>query len=201
MSGSKSYEIRYVLSTNFSRAGMGERSHEFLCREEPSATNQSRNLGMELLELQSLQLHYALTDEQLWHAIQRALASTPSAWMDNLIGLLERRLDNVVYRLEFAQTIAGARKLITHGYILVNGRMQTVASTILRPGEIICVTTGARSWADESSAESSLGSRLPGYLQFQNPMTRDRAIVLSIPDARHLPIELKKRVDSDAPRL
>jgi len=177
MNGSKQYRIRHVLSSQvFSVLPRAEK------HPVPPFLRSS--------ELRILGFHYDLTDEQLWGAVQRALRLYPSQWARGLIGLLERRLDNIVRRLDFAESIAGARQLISHGRILVNGQFQTESSTVLRPGEIICFPHPK---AESSPAKQT---RLPSYLQFLNPLTWDRAIVLSIPDAAHLPIELKKMLNS-----
>lgn len=178
MNGSKQYRIRHVLSPHV---------FSVLPRAEDHPTVQS---SLSSSALRILGHHYALTDEQLWYVVQRSVSLYPSHWSSGLIGLLERRLDNVVHRLGFAWSVPGARQLISHGRILVNGRLQTNCSTVLRPGEIICVShPKPRPFPVEQI-------QLPSYLQFLNPRTWDRAIVLSIPDAGQLPAELRRMLSS-----
>lgn len=178
MNGLKQYRIRHVLSPHV---------FSVLRRTEGSPTAQPT---LSSSELRILGHHYALTNEQLWHVVQRAVRLYPLHWSSGLIGLLERRLDNVVHRLGFAWSIPGARQLISHGRILVNGRLQTDCSTVLRPGEIICVSH------PKPTPFPTEQIQLPSYLQFLNPRTWDRAIVLSIPDAGHLPSELRRMLSS-----
>ncbi|MEJ5184216.1 MAG: 30S ribosomal protein S4, partial [Rectinemataceae bacterium] len=68
----------------------------------------------------------------------------PGKTGDNLIILLERRLDNVVYRMHFAVSRAQARQLVNHGHIAVNGKRVNIASYLVRPGDTISVIGAAR---------------------------------------------------------
>jgi len=70
----------------------------------------------------------------------------PGKTGDNLIILLERRLDNVVYRLHFATSRAQARQLVNHGHIAVNGKRVDVASYLVKPGDMISVVGVAKKW-------------------------------------------------------
>jgi small subunit ribosomal protein S4 len=62
----------------------------------------------------------------------------------NLLQILESRLDNVVYRLGFAESRNQARQLVNHGHLMVNGRRNDVASTILQPGDVVAVGEAAK---------------------------------------------------------
>lgn len=62
----------------------------------------------------------------------------------NLLQILETRLDNVVYRLGFAESRNQARQLVNHGHFMVNGRKNDVASTLIKPGDIVAVTEASR---------------------------------------------------------
>ncbi|HMF54632.1 MAG TPA: 30S ribosomal protein S4 [Edaphobacter sp.] len=91
--------------------------------------------SIQLKEKQKLLFHYGIREEQLRRFVRKAKSASPSNWIDSLIGLLERRLDNIVFRLGFARGIAAARQLVSHGHILVDGRRQTIGSMVLRIGE------------------------------------------------------------------
>jgi small subunit ribosomal protein S4 len=148
--------------------------------------------GLQLREKQKLLFHYGLREEQLRRFVRKARSLQPSNWIESLIGLLERRLDNVVFRLGFARSMAAARQLVSHGHILVNGRRQTIGSMVLRPGEVIWLTD--RASQSELVRSSLLSPRLPlpSYLQFQNPDTPDRGVVLFAPNSAHVPFEFNK---------
>ncbi len=146
----------------------------------------------QLRDKQKLIFHYGLREEQLRRFVRRARSLSTSNWMESLIGLLERRLDNVVFRLGFARSIAAARQLVSHGHILVNGQRQTIGSMVLRPGEVVWLSEKAAQMEDVQSSLRSPRLSLPSYLQFQNPGTPDRGVVLSIRDSAHIPFEFNK---------
>lgn len=97
----------------------------------------------QLLEKQKLRYLYGLRESQFKTTFVRARA-LKGATGDNLINLLERRLDNVVYRAGFASTRTQARQLVAHGHFTVNGRKTNIPSYRLRPGELVSVRTQSR---------------------------------------------------------
>lgn len=101
-----------------------------LRRPKPSAYSR------QLLEKQKLRFLYGLRERQFKTTFVRARAMEGTTG-DNLINLLERRLDNVVYRGGFATTRAQARQIVAHGHLTVNGRKTDVASYRLRPGDVV----------------------------------------------------------------
>ncbi|HEY0263816.1 MAG TPA: 30S ribosomal protein S4 [Granulicella sp.] len=149
--------------------------------------------GTQLREKQKLLFHYDLREEQLRRFVRKARTLNSSNWMESLIGLLERRLDNIVFRLGFARSIPAARQLVLHGHILVDGQRQTIGSMVLRPGQVIGLSEKA---AQLESVQSSLASPrlpLPSFLQKQSPETPDRGVLLSIPGSEHVPFEFNTR--------
>ena len=81
---------------------------------------------------------------------------------EELLRLLERRLDNVVYRLGFAGTRAQARQFVNHGHVLVDGRKVDIASFLVKPGEAITIKEPVRELA---SAATELTGAVAGWLQ------------------------------------
>ncbi len=75
--------------------------------------------GGQLREKQKLLFHYGLREEQLRRFVRKAKSLNSSNWIESLIGLLERRLDNVVFLLGFARSMAAARQLVSHGHVRV----------------------------------------------------------------------------------
>ncbi|WP_158822860.1 30S ribosomal protein S4 [Granulicella sp. S156] len=148
--------------------------------------------GTQLREKQKLLFHYGLREEQLQRFVRKARSLNASDWMESLIGLLERRLDNIVFRLGFARSVAAARQLVSHGHIMVNGRRETIGSMVLRPGEVIWLTERASQMGPVQEALQSPRLPLPSYLQRQNPSTPDRGILLFIPGSGHVPFEFNK---------
>jgi small subunit ribosomal protein S4 len=82
-------------------------------------------------------------EQQFRNTFEKALG-LPGKTGDNLIILLERRLDTVVYRLRFANSRAQARQLVNHGHIAVNGKRVNIASYLVRAGDVISVIGAAK---------------------------------------------------------
>jgi small subunit ribosomal protein S4 len=83
---------------------------------------------------------------------------------DHLLVLLERRLDNVVYRLGFAATRAQARQFVTHGHVLVDGRRVDIPSYALRPSQQVAIRAGSRVLPVVQAA-LDLSGRMPRWLE------------------------------------
>ncbi len=94
------------------------------------------NYGLQLREKQKMKRIYGVLERQFRVFFQRA-AQKQGVTGENLISLLERRLDNVVYRLLFTQTRPEARQMVNHGHICVNGRPVNIPSYIVRAGDVI----------------------------------------------------------------
>ncbi len=93
--------------------------------------------GLQLEEKQKLLNHYCLREEQLRRFIRQARKGQGTNWAEKLIGLLERRLDNLIFRLGWAPSIPAARQLVSHGKVLVNGRKADIPSMVIELGEEI----------------------------------------------------------------
>ena len=94
--------------------------------------------AVQLREKQKLKRIYGLMETQFHITYEKALAM-PGKTGDNLFALLERRLDNVVYRLRFAPSRSQARQLVLHGHVTVNGKRVNVASFLVKPGDAVCI--------------------------------------------------------------
>ncbi|GMO15707.1 MAG: 30S ribosomal protein S4 [Mycoplasmoidaceae bacterium] len=93
---------------------------------------------LQLTEKQKAALMYGLNDAQLKRFVNIAI-KMPGSSTENLINLLESRLDNLVYRMGFAPTRRGSRQLVTHGHIILNGKKLSIPSYICKPGDKISV--------------------------------------------------------------
>jgi len=96
------------------------------------------NYGLQLIEKQKLRNTYGLLEKQFHRTFQRALRQK-GVTGDNLLVLLELRLDNAVYRAGFAATRMQARQLVNHGHLRVNGRKVDIPSYQLRVGDVVTV--------------------------------------------------------------
>jgi small subunit ribosomal protein S4 len=92
--------------------------------------------GIRLREKQKVKRIYGISEKQMQKYYEMAInMAGPSG--HNLLQLLERRLDNVVYRLGFAPSRTQARQMVNHGFFTVNGRSVDIASYIVKPGDVI----------------------------------------------------------------
>jgi small subunit ribosomal protein S4 len=92
--------------------------------------------GLQLREKQKLRFSYGVLERQFRRFFVEAKRS-PSATGENLLILLERRLDNVIYRLGFADSRAQARQIVRHGHIMVNGRKIDIPSFLVKSGDVV----------------------------------------------------------------
>lgn len=99
--------------------------------------------GLQLREKQKVRRMYGLMEKQFHHYFEVA-DRKPGVTGENLLRLLEVRLDNIIYRLGFAPSRKSARQLVRHGHILVNGRRVDIPSYLVRPNELIKVNEGSK---------------------------------------------------------
>jgi small subunit ribosomal protein S4 len=94
--------------------------------------------GIRLREKQKLKRFYGLFERQFRRFFELASRSKENTG-EQLLSILERRLDNVVHRLGWAPNRAGARQLVSHGHVQVNGRMCNIPSMLVKPGDLLRV--------------------------------------------------------------
>jgi small subunit ribosomal protein S4 len=92
--------------------------------------------GMQLREKQKLKRIYGMQEKQFAIFFDRALRM-PGVTGENLFMLLERRLDNIVYRLRFAVSRTQARQIVLHGHVMVNGKVVNIPSYLVKPNDVI----------------------------------------------------------------
>jgi small subunit ribosomal protein S4 len=123
--------------------------------------------GLRLREKQKLRRIYGLTEKQFKLYFKEADRQKGVTGTNFLI-LLERRLDNTVYRLGFAQSRAQARQLVRHGHFLVNGKAVDIPSYLLKPGDVISVVEKSRGLAVINEALEALPRRgVPPWLELR----------------------------------
>lgn len=120
--------------------------------------------GVRLREKQKLKRFYGVLEKQFRRFFGLA-SQSPANTGEVLLSLLERRLDNVVHRLGFAANRASARQFISHGHILVNGRMVNIPSYILRAGDTITVKNAPRSKQYVALQLKENNEKVPDYLE------------------------------------
>lgn len=145
--------------------------------------------GVQLREKQKVKRVYGLMEDQFrsyFHRADRMKGITG----ENLLQLLERRLDNVAYRLGFASSRNEARQLVRHGHVVVNGRKVNVPSYLTRTGDVVEVRDGSRKLTRVQAALESVVRRgVPSWLELDRDAFRGKIR------------ELPKRDDLSTPEI
>lgn len=124
----------------------------------------SSEYGVQLQEKQKVRFMYGLTEKQFHKVFEKAQKMEGIAG-ENLLVLLESRLDNIVYRLGMARTRRGARQVVNHGHILVNGKKVDIPSYRVKPGDVVAVKENS---LNHPAIVASLEAKtaVPAYLEF-----------------------------------
>ena len=145
--------------------------------------------GMQLREKQKVKRIYGLLEKQFENTMSAANRMKGRTG-ENLLSLLERRLDNVVFRLGFATSRAEARQLVRHGHFLVNGRRATIPSMLVRPGTKITLAEGSRQITRIAGALEALERRsVPSWLEIDKDNFEGTVKALPVRDEITLPIQ------------
>ncbi len=135
----------------------------------PGLHGQSRkgklsDFGLQLRAKQKLKGYYGNITEKQFLRIYKDAAAQKGNTAENLIGLLESRLDAVVYRAKFVPTVFAARQFINHGHVLVNGRRTNIPSYRMQPGDVVQVRDKSRNMALVLEALESAERDIPDYV-------------------------------------
>jgi small subunit ribosomal protein S4 len=170
-------------------------------RDSPPGMNVARrgkltDYGLHLREKQKVKNHYGLLERQfrkLFAMAEKGKGNTG----ERLMSLLERRLDNIVYRLGFGRSRAQSRLLITHGHIMVNGRRVGIPSFLTRPGDVVKVKSRPKSVQIVQANLAELSRDVPDFLnRVEGPQPEGQVLRvpeiadISIPVQPHLIVEL-----------
>ena len=169
-------------------------------RESPPGMNSGRRgkateYAMHLREKQKLKRFYGVLERQFRKYFDRAERAKGHTG-DALLVLLERRLDNIVYRLGLGQSRAQARMMVTHGHITVNGRLVNVPSYLMRAGDVIRVKARPKSQqlAEASRAEAS--RQIPDFLSLvEGPDMAAHVLRLPEPADVSIPVQTQLIVE------
>ena len=107
-------------------------------KREPKRRRKESEYGMQLREKQKVKFIYGVLEKQFHGYFEKAKAM-PGITGENLMRILESRLDSVIFRLGFARTRKEARQIVTHGHIMVNGRRVDVPSYRVKAGDVVSV--------------------------------------------------------------
>ncbi|NLY36678.1 MAG: 30S ribosomal protein S4 [Tissierellia bacterium] len=156
-------------------------------RQSMQTTKKLSQYGMQLREKQKAKFVYGMQEKQFKLLFNRA-EKMPGVAAENLLQLLERRFDNVVYRMGFAATRREARQLIVHGHFRLNGKKVDIPSQILKEGDVIEVKERSKK-SPKFRALAETFSGVQNWLEVDRENLNGK--ILNLPTREHIdyPIE------------
>jgi small subunit ribosomal protein S4 len=152
--------------------------------------------GRQLNEKQKVKFVYGVLERQFKNYFEMA-ERRPGQTGENLLAILESRLDNVVFRLGFAMTRPEARQLVSHGHVLVNGRKVNIPSFLVKPGMVITLKDSSKNLEKiKANLEGTSFRATPKWMEYDaNNMTAKVLAVparedIDLPVEEHLIVEL-----------
>lgn len=140
--------------------------------------------GLQLREKQKARRTYGILEKQ-FHGYFVKASNMKGASGENMLQLLERRLDNVVYRLGFGDSRAQARQIVNHGHITVNGRRVNIPSFIVKAGDVVAIAQGSTSIEKFKAMREDSTKTIPAWLELNSAELSGKVV------------ELPKREDID----
>lgn len=158
----------------------------------PTKRKKLSDYALRLMEKQKLRFHYGVSERQLRRYVAQAFKGKGNSGV-NLLQLLERRLDNVVFRAGFAPTIPAARQMTRHGHITVNGRRVNIPSFQVKPGDVIGVRESSK--IKERVVENMKDPNnlaVPSYLEVGDGVPE--AKVKTVPERDDVPLDIEPQL-------
>ena len=115
--------------------------------EHGSKRRKISGYGQQLAAKQKLKGYYGNITERQFRRVYQEAARRRGDTAEHMVGLLERRLDTIVYRLNFVPTVFAARQFVNHGHVMVNGRRVTIPSYLVREGDVVEVREKSKNLA------------------------------------------------------
>jgi small subunit ribosomal protein S4 len=148
--------------------------------------------GLQLREKQKMKRIYGVLEAQFRTYFEMA-ARQKGVTGENLVRLLEQRLDNIVHRLGFAASRAQARVLVRHGHFRVNGRRVTIPSVLLKAGDVVEVQPKSRELTEIAGAlEGAKKRRVPAWLEMD--AGNFKATVRTLPSKEEMAIPVQEQL-------
>ena len=161
-------------------------------KRQPKRRRKESDYGMQLREKQKAKFIYGVQEKQFRGYFRRA-KSMPGITGENLMAILESRLDSIVFRLGFASTRKEARQTVTHGHITVNGKRVDIPSYRVRPGDLIAVAPKAKDLlVIKSALVSNERVQVPAWLEVD--IEKLQGSVLSLPTRDQIDLDINEQL-------
>ncbi|MCQ2409762.1 MAG: 30S ribosomal protein S4 [Clostridia bacterium] len=180
LKGEKCNSEKCVLNTKFAAPG-----------DHGKGRKKASGYSVQLREKQKTKRFYGVTEKQFKMYYDTA-AAMRGVTGENMLCLIERRLDNVVYRLGLGTSRAMARQIVCHGHITVNGKKVDIPSYIIKAGDVVAVKENSKDstmW-DAVKATKNLG--LVKWLEFDNTTLSGK--VLALPERADIDLDIKEHL-------
>ena len=159
---------------------------------QPKRRRKESEYGMQLREKQKAKFIYGVLEKQFRGYFNKAKRQ-PGITGENLMRILESRLDNVVFRLGFARTRKEARQTVSHGHITVNGKRVDIPSYRVRPGDVVAVADKAKEMLVIKSALVS-NERMQGPAWLEVDIEKLQGNVLSLPNRDQIDLDINEQL-------
>ena len=161
-------------------------------KREPKRRRKESEYGMQLREKQKVKFIYGVLEKQFRGYYKHALRQE-GVTGENLMRILESRLDNVVFRLGFARTRKEARQTVTHGHITVNGKRVDIPSYRVRPGDLVAVAPKAKELlVIKSALVSNERVSVPAWLEVD--IEKLQGSVLALPTRDQIDLDINEQL-------
>ena len=159
---------------------------------QPKRRRKESEYGMQLREKQKAKFIYGGLETQFRGYFNKAKRQ-PGITGENLMRILESRLDNVVFRLGFARTRKEARQTVSHGHITVNGKRVDIPSYRVRPGDVVAVADKAKEMlVIKSALVSNERMQVPAWLEVD--IEKLQGNVLSLPNRDQIDLDINEQL-------
>lgn len=146
--------------------------------------------GLRLAEKQKLLAHYGLKERQLQRFVRDSNRAGVN-WVQEISRRLELRLDNIVFRMQFAPSIKAARQMVRHGHIRVNGKVASIGSMVLSSGDEVSIDETSKEHPNFMQCQQSPRLDLPSFVEKNQP---EKGKIISNPGTGDIPFNYNERL-------
>ena len=148
--------------------------------------------GTQLREKQKAQRYYGLLENQFYHYFELASKMTGKTG-ENLLKVLESRLDNVVYRAGFAMSRPEARQLVSHAHFTVNGKKVNIPSYRVKPGDVVAITEKSMS-NDKFKAVLEANASRPALNWLSLDKAKGQVTIVNLPERSEIDLQVEEHL-------
>lgn len=175
---------------NLSPVTMGYNKKETTRDPKGQTRKKQSEYALQMTEKQKVKFIYGILEKQ-FHAYYEKASRMPGKSGENLLTLIERRLDNVVFRMGFAMTRREARQLVSHGHFTVNGQRVNVPSFLVKVGDVIAVRDKSRASVKFKRllGEDAIAVNVPKWLDHAKDTLEGKVVALPTREDIDFPVE------------